>query len=128
MVTEADAKAMFVELTEAIERFDEDKTIRNLILDISTKAGEFELLEEVGDPEYEDGTTLVNVDYKLKLGPYIVAEWYKSFGGYWGGGGTGWWIDQYDTDTPDWADELLELAEIDVNTPEVLPEPDDGDD
>jgi len=67
------------------------------------------------------------VDYELKLGEKIIAEWYAEYFGEYGCGGTGWWITQIDSDEPYWIETVLEAAEIEIDTP-VVPEPESLDD
>lgn len=79
---------------------------------------------EDGDPAY----TVTTQTNKLLFNGEVVYEWWASYSGFWGGGGTGWWINDDDTDLDPDVGQLLEYLEIDVRRPDVPQPPIDSDD
>ncbi len=71
---------------------------------------------------YEDGHqsyTDTTQENKLYFNDEIVYEWWASYNGFWGGGGTGWWINEEDSDLDAVHADLLEYLDIEIKTPDV---------
>jgi len=71
---------------------------------------------------YEDGHqsyTDTTQENKLYFNDEIVYEWWASYNGFWGGGGTGWWINEEDSNLDAVHADLLEYLDIEIKTPDV---------
>jgi hypothetical protein len=71
---------------------------------------------------YEDGNpayTVTTQTNKLVFDNEIVYEWWASYNGFWGGGGTGWWINEEDSNLDAVHADLLEYLDIGIKTPDV---------
>jgi DNA adenine methylase len=110
----------------AAEEEDEAR-VTSLLAEVAANGWQLELEAVDGKPKMEDSFTGVDVTVTLKLGGQIVETWEQRYAGYWGCGGTGWWIENLGTDQPAGMDVLLECADLEVTTPHV-PQPEFSDD
>lgn len=81
--------------------------------------------EEQVEFHTEDGmpTTSLRREFVLTYEGATLASWWEDYEGYYGGGYTGWWIEQLDVDGPPAGLEAL-LAEVGVVIPDVdVPRP-----
>ncbi len=65
---------------------------------------------------------------KLMFNDAAVYEWSNIYHGYYGSGGTGWWIDEAESSLTLEVRTLLEHLEIEVEPPEVPQPPTDDED
>ena len=129
-----------VSIEQALELFsklkqlaDTDNTeeLKALYQDMTSKGLDFEFQNQE-DINFEEEPGNEHTDLtqynKLLIGGHVVYEWITSFYGYWGNGGTGWWIEQADSDLDYEIETLFEALDIFLETPDV-PKPDveDGD-
>jgi hypothetical protein len=94
--------------------------------DMTSKGLDFEFQSQE-DVSFEDEpgnqyTELTQYN-KLLIGGHIVNEWITTYYGYWGSGGTGWWIEQADSDLESEVETLFESLDIFIENPDV-PKPD----
>ena len=56
---------------------------------------------------------------KLMFNDVAVYEWSNNYHGYYGSGGTGWWVDEAESSLKLEVHKLIELLEIEVKPPKV---------
>ena len=119
-----DIHDIYEELLELVSDGDEEtikervKTLLDSGLVVKVESEDESEFYEDGNQSYTD-TTQTN---KLLFNGEVVYEWFASYNGFWGGGGTGWWVNEDDTDLDPDVGQLLEYLEIDVRRPDV-PQP-----
>ena len=125
-----DIHDIYEELLELVNDGDEEKikdrvkTLLDSGLVVKVESEDESEFYEDGNQSYTD-TTQTN---KLLFNGEVVYEWFASYNGFWGSGGTGWWVNEDDTDLDPDVGQLLEYLEIDVRRPDVPQPPVDSDD
>lgn len=125
-----DIHDIYEELLELVTDGDEEKikdrvkTLLDSGLVVKVESEDESEFYEDGNQSYTD-TTQTN---KLLFNGEVVYEWFASYNGFWGSGGTGWWVNEDDTDLDPDVGQLLEYLEIDVRRPDVPQPPVDSDD
>jgi hypothetical protein len=97
------------------------KRIKSLFeegLAVKVESEEESEFHEDGNQSYTETTQTS----KLLFNGEVVYEWWASYSGFWGSGGTGWWINEDDTDLEQDVEQLLEYLEVEVRRPDV-PQP-----
>jgi len=114
-------KKVLAELLELLADGDEEmveKRIKSLRQDgllVRVDSDEESEFYEDGNPAY----TVTTQTNKLVFNNEIVYEWWASYSGFWGGGGTGWWINDDDTDLDSYVEDLLTHLDVEVERPDV---------
>lgn len=124
-ITLIEAEELFKRLKQLADS-DNIEKLKALYADMTSKGLDFEFQYQE-DINFEDEpgnqhTELIQYN-KLLIGGHVVNEWITTFYGYWGSGGTGWWIEQADSDLEFEIETLFEELDIFLETPDV-PKPD----
>jgi len=120
----ADIHGIYKDLLELASEGDEvaiRQRIKSLLeegLAVKVESEDQSEFHEDGNQSYTE-TTQTN---KLLFNGELVYEWWASYSGFWGSGGTGWWINEDDTDLDQDVEQLLEHLEVEVRRPDV-PQP-----
>ena len=99
--------------------------------DRSTSILAFEFKDTIEFHEDEDEGmpwTALRREYRLTHDDKIIVEWWEEYAGSYGGGYTGWWIEELDASGP--PDGLKEfLSYMEIQWPEIsVPQPPDEED
>jgi len=101
------------DLTKAIEFFDSDTNLLSNLVLKKEEQHEF----------HDDDTTSLRREFTLLYKGVNLASWWEEYAGYYGGGYTGWWVEETNCNGPSTGMKLL-LEEIGLAIPEVeVPQP-----
>jgi hypothetical protein len=120
-ITLIQAQELFTKLKQ-LAGTDNTEELKALYEDMTSKGLDFEF-HSANEVNFEDEpgnqhTELIQSN-KLLIGGHVVNEWETTFYGYWGSGGTGWWIDKAESDLEFEIETLFEALEIYLETPDV---------
>lgn len=113
------------ELKDAIQTGDVESVDRFIGVEANVLSTKLECQDKVENHNDESGswTSLERV-YFVKCNETIIYSWWEKYCGYYGCGGTGWWVENIDANGPT---ELIKnfLRRIGLNEPPVVvPQPD----
>lgn len=123
---QVDEQAIYEALIAAAAEGDEDQ-IREILEEAKEMGVPLSLEEDEEEADWTEDYPVVVVNYSLKLGNVTVAEWQKDYTGFWGGGGSDWWIDVMNDETPEDVDFILECADLKIRAPYVPSKPPEED-
>ncbi len=123
-----EANEIFEELKQLAEESDSEKVVGR-VKQLQTSGIEINVIAEDDDPEFFNESspyTEVTQRCRIEINGIEVYDWYVCYMGYYGGGGTGWWIDRNDSSLDFDIESLLDALDLMPERPDV-PEPDSDD-
>ena len=131
-ITETEAAQIFANLESCTQGMDNSE-ITAYLGSLEANGAIITVDSENMRPIWEDNQMEVEQINDLLIGGWPVYRWKKSFWGYWGGMGAGWWQEEGDSTLETWLEELLDTADLlpedaAVPTPFDLEDPEDDED